>query len=77
MNATFAAAAANVAYKMLSGETPEPKTTLYNTPSELFVPKVITTDNIKAEIFDAGINSPEEICTGEYVEPCRKLGIIE
>jgi D-xylose transport system substrate-binding protein len=72
-----AAAAANVAYKMLSGETPEPKTTLYNTPSELFVPKVITAENIKAEIFDAGVSSAEEVCTGEYVEPCRELGIIQ
>ncbi|MGO4836393.1 sugar ABC transporter substrate-binding protein, partial [Rhizobiaceae sp. 2RAB30] len=31
-----AAAAANVAVKFLKGETPEAKTTLYNTPSELF-----------------------------------------
>jgi D-xylose transport system substrate-binding protein len=38
---------------------------------------VITTENIKAEIFDAGINSAEEVCTGEYVEPCRELGIIQ
>ena len=72
-----AAAAANVAFKMLSGETPEPKTTLYNTPSELFVPEVITAENIKAEIFDAGINKAEEVCTGEYVEACQKLGITQ
>ena len=38
--------------KLLDGETPEPKTTLYNTPSELFVPAVVTPENIKAEIFD-------------------------
>jgi D-xylose transport system substrate-binding protein len=72
-----AAAAANVAVKLLKGETPEPKTTLYNTPSELFVPAVVTTENIKAEIFDKGIQTPEEICTGEYVEGCKKLGIIQ
>jgi D-xylose transport system substrate-binding protein len=72
-----AAAAANVAVKFLKGETPEPKTTLYDTPSELFVPADVTSENIKAEIFDKGIQKPEEICTGEYVDGCKKLGIIQ
>ena len=72
-----AAAAANVAVKLLNGETPEAKTTLYNTPSELFVPVVVTRENIKAEIFDKGIAAPEKICTGEYEEGCRELGIIQ
>ena len=70
-----AAAAAKVAVAFLKGETPAPKTTLYKTPSELFVPAVVTQENIKAEIFDKGIQKPEEICTGEYAEGCKKLGI--
>ena len=70
-----AAAAANVAVQLLDGETPEPKTTLYNTPSELFVPAVVTRENIKAEIFDKGINTAEELCTGRYAEGCAELGI--
>jgi len=72
-----AAAAAQVAYKLLNGETPEAKTTLYDTPSELFVPVVVTRENIKAEIFDKDIASAEEVCTGEYAEGCRELGILE
>ncbi|NML73587.1 sugar ABC transporter substrate-binding protein [Rhizobium sp. S-51] len=72
-----AAAAANVAVTFLKGETPEAKTSLYNTPSELFVPAVVTAENIKAEIFDKGIQKPEEICTGEYAEGCKKLGITQ
>jgi D-xylose transport system substrate-binding protein len=71
-----AAAAANVAIKFLKGETPEATHTLYDTPSQLFVPAVVTAENIKAEIFDKGINKPEEVCTGEYAEGCRKLGIM-
>ncbi len=70
-----AAAAANVAVTFLKGGTPEAKTTLYNTPSELFVPAVVTAENIKAEIFDKKIQTPAEVCTGEYVEACKKLGI--
>lgn len=72
-----AAAAAKVAVQLAKGETPEPKTTLYNTPSELFVPAVVTAENIKAEIFDKKIQTPEEVCTGEYADGCKKLGIIQ
>jgi D-xylose transport system substrate-binding protein len=72
-----AAAAARVAVQLVKGETPEPKTTLYDTPSELFVPAVVTAENIKAEIFDKGIQTAEEVCTGEYAEGCKKLGIIQ
>ncbi len=70
-----AAAAAEVAIALLNGETPEATTTLYNTPSQLFVPEVITAENIKAEIFDAGITPVEEVCTAEYAEACAALGI--
>jgi D-xylose transport system substrate-binding protein len=72
-----AAAAAEVAAAFLAGETPEAETTLFDTPSQLFVPEVVTRENIKEVIFDAGIQTPEEVCVGEYVEPCRELGIIE
>ncbi len=72
-----AAAAARIAVQLVKGETPEPKTTLYDTPSELFVPAVVTAENIKAEIFDKGIQTAEEVCTGEYAEGCKKLGIIQ
>ncbi|MFD1383573.1 sugar ABC transporter substrate-binding protein [Rhodanobacter aciditrophus] len=70
-----AAAAADVAVKMLNGKTPKGKTTLYNTPSELFVPAVITRENIKEKIFDAGIANAADICTGRYKDGCIELGI--
>lgn len=70
-----AAAAANVAVQLLNGETPEAKTTLYNAPSELFVPVVVTRENLKAEIIDKGIATAAEICTGRYADGCKELGI--
>ncbi|WP_439156036.1 substrate-binding domain-containing protein [Yoonia sp.] len=70
-----AAAAAEIAMTLINGETPEATSTLYNTPSQLFVPAVVTQDNIKAEIFDAGIQSVAEVCTAEYAEACEALGI--
>lgn len=72
-----AAAAANVAVQLLDGKTPEAKTTLYDTPSELFVPAVVTQENLKAEIIDKKINTAEELCVDRYVEGCKKLGIIQ
>jgi D-xylose transport system substrate-binding protein len=71
-----AAAAANAAVMLLNGETPEAKATLYGTPSELFVPAVVTRENLKAEIFDKGIQTPQQVCSGAYAEGCRALGIL-
>jgi len=70
-----AAAAAEVAVQFLDGKTPEPQTELYGTPSQLFVPAVVTKENIKAEVFDKGINTAAEICTGRYADGCKELGI--
>ena len=71
-----AAAAANVAVQLLSGETPKAEMTLYDTPSQLFTPAVVTQENLKAEIIDKKINTAEELCVDRYVEGCKKLGII-
>lgn len=70
-----AAAAAEVAMMLINGETPEATTTLYDTPSQLFVPAVVTQDNIKAEIFDSGIQTAADVCTPEYADACSALGI--
>ena len=70
-----AAAAARAAVKFLNGDTVEGKTTLYDTPSELFVPVVVTRDNLKAEIIDKNIQTADELCTGRYAEGCKELGI--
>lgn len=70
-----AAAAAQVAVGFLEGKKPEAKTSLYNTPSELFVPAVVTAKNLKAEIIDKKIQTAAELCGGRYAEGCKKLGI--
>lgn len=72
-----AAAAANVAVQFLKGETPKAEATLFDTPSQLFVPVVVTQDNLKAEIIDKKIATPEQLCTGRYADGCKKLGITQ
>lgn len=70
-----ARAAAEVAVKLMNGETPEATHTLYETPSQLFTPAVVTAENIKTEIFDKGIQTAAEVCTGEYADACAALSI--
>jgi D-xylose transport system substrate-binding protein len=72
-----AAAAANVAVQLLSGETPEAGMTLYDTPSQLFTPAVVTAENLKAEIIDKGIVSADVLCVDRYAEGCKALGITQ
>ncbi len=70
-------AAAQVAVAYLSGETPESDTTIYDAPAQLFVPEVVTRDNLKAVVVDTGIVSTDQLCTPEYADACRELGLID
>lgn len=70
-----AAAAANIAVQFLNGETPVAEMSLYDTPSQLFVPAVVTRENLKAEIIDKGINTAAELCVDRYAAGCTELGI--
>ncbi|WP_219825732.1 sugar ABC transporter substrate-binding protein [Nonomuraea typhae] len=70
-----AEAAATVAWEFAQGKKPAGKTALYNTPSELFVPTVVTRENIKEVLFDSGLMKAADICTGEYAADCTELGI--
>lgn len=70
-----AGAAAEAAVAFLNGETPEPDTTLFDTPSQLFEPTVVTKENVKKVIFDGGIYTAADVCTAEYAASCTELGI--
>ena len=75
-----AAAAAKVAIGLLEGNTPQSDTMLFNTPTQLFIPTLITAGNLKSEIVDKDVNGkPIEpasvLCTGRYIAGCQKLGI--
>jgi len=70
-----AAAAADVAVQLLSGATRKAEMSLYNTPSQLFTPAVVTAENLKAEIIDKNIVPAATLCVDRYVDGCKKLGI--
>ena len=71
----MAGAAADVAYAFASGKPPAAKTTLFDTPSQLFVPKVVTRENVKALLIDTGEIKAADLCTKEYAKDCTDLGI--
>jgi D-xylose transport system substrate-binding protein len=70
-----AGAAAEVAYAFASGKPPKGKTTLFGTPSQLFVPVVVTKENLKKELIDSGELKASQVCTKAYAEGCAELGI--
>jgi simple sugar transport system substrate-binding protein/D-xylose transport system substrate-binding protein len=70
-----AEAAAEVAYSFASGEEVPGETELFDTPSQLFDPDVVTLENIKEILFDSGIMTVEGVCTAEYADACAAAGI--
>ena len=68
-------AAAEVAAGFLEGNPPEGETTLFDTPTQLFEPTVVTRENVKEIIFDGGIYTPDQVCTGEFADGCAELGV--
>lgn len=73
---TVAEAAAEVAWTFAQGETPESDTTLFDTPSALYEPTVVTRENLAEVIFGPdGVLEPAEVCTAEYADACAELGI--
>jgi simple sugar transport system substrate-binding protein/D-xylose transport system substrate-binding protein len=73
---TVAEAAANVAHELLQGKKPKAGTTLFDTPSQLFQPTVVTQENLKKVILGTdGVLKAKDVCTQEYAAACRRLGI--
>jgi D-xylose transport system substrate-binding protein len=70
-----AGASAEVAYAFVQGKPPAGKTTLFDTPSQLFVPTVVTKENLKEELIDSGELDAAEVCTKAYAKGCAALGI--
>lgn len=70
-----AGASAEVAYAFVQGKPPAAKTTLFDTPSQLFVPTVVTKENLKKQLIDSGELKASDLCTKAYAKGCAALGI--
>ncbi|MFJ8749191.1 sugar ABC transporter substrate-binding protein [Streptomyces sp. NPDC102441] len=73
---TVAEAAAEAAHQLMEGEKPKAGSTLFDTPSQLFEPTVVTQENFEEVVFGPdGVFKTEEVCTRVYADDCRRLGI--
>jgi len=72
---TVAEAAAEVAYAFATGKPPAAKTTLFNTPSELFTPTVVTKKNLEEVLVKNGPLKAADICTKTYAAACAAAGV--
>jgi simple sugar transport system substrate-binding protein/D-xylose transport system substrate-binding protein len=70
-----ASAAAVSAYDLLQGKTPKKTSTVFNTPSALYTPFVVTQSNIKKQLIDSGLQKVSAVCTPTYAQACKSLGI--
>jgi simple sugar transport system substrate-binding protein/D-xylose transport system substrate-binding protein len=68
--------AAEVAHDLMQGKKPKAETKLFNTPSQLFQPTVVTQKNLKKVIFGPeGVLEVRFVCTKKYAADCERLGI--
>ncbi|MFC8228883.1 sugar ABC transporter substrate-binding protein [Streptomyces sp. NPDC057287] len=73
---TVAEAAAEAAHQLMEGEKPTADSTLFDTPSRLFEPTVVTRENLKEVVFGPeGVLKTEDVCTRVYADDCRRIGI--
>ncbi|GAB2604986.1 sugar ABC transporter substrate-binding protein [Streptomyces capparidis] len=71
-----AEASAEVAHELMQGKEPKAETTLFDTPSRLFQPTVVTRENLKEVVFGPdGVLKAKDVCTRQYAGDCRELGI--
>ncbi|MEU9605985.1 sugar ABC transporter substrate-binding protein [Streptomyces sp. NPDC048057] len=73
---TVAESAAVAAHAFVRGERPKGNATLFDTPSELFTPTVVTRENL-AEVL-VGDGKPlktGDVCTATYARGCAELGL--
>ncbi len=70
-----AAAAAKVAVDFIQGKKPQASTTLYNTPSQLFTPEVVTAKKHQSKSSIKNPDTWDQVCSGGTPPPARELGI--
>jgi D-xylose transport system substrate-binding protein len=70
-----AEAAAEVAYQFVKGDKPAGKTTLFDTPSQLFEPTVVTLANLADVLSTSDQIKPADVCTGQYAAACARHGV--
>jgi D-xylose transport system substrate-binding protein len=69
--------AAEVAVRVLRGEQPLAPTSIDGVPSFLLAPTPVGAEDVRRVIVQGRVHPAADICTADYAEACRRLGLIE
>ncbi|WP_402463072.1 substrate-binding domain-containing protein [Isoptericola aurantiacus] len=69
--------AAEVAVRLLRGETPVASSTIGGIKSFVLAPTPVWADDVQRVIVDGRVHTVEEICTPAYAASCARLGLTE
>lgn len=69
--------AAEVAVRVLRGETPVASTSIDGVPSFLLAPTPVWAEDVQHVIVMGRVHSVDEICTPDYADACARLGLSE
>jgi D-xylose transport system substrate-binding protein len=70
-----AEAAAAAAVQLLHGQEPTSSDRLYDTPTELFQPTIVTAANLRATLIDTGELELGTVCTPAMTSACQRAGL--
>jgi D-xylose transport system substrate-binding protein len=71
-----AEAAASAAVQLVHGQQPPSSEQLYDTPTELFQPTVVTSVNLRSALIDSGELELGTVCTSELKNACERAGLV-
>ncbi|WP_243744620.1 substrate-binding domain-containing protein [Streptomyces hainanensis] len=67
--------AAELAVRVLRGESPRTTATIDGVPSLLLAPRAVGVDDVERVLVDGGVHTVEEICTQYYAAACAAAGL--
>lgn len=67
--------AGEVAVALAKGEDVSGTTDYQGSKAFIFDPVVVTKDNVKTDIVDAGLYTVDEVCTADYADACKAAGL--
>lgn len=72
-----ARSAAELAVRVLRGETPRTTAVIDGVPSLLLAPRAVGADDVQRVVVDGGVHGVEQICTRYYRADCLRTGLLQ
>ncbi|MCE7082021.1 substrate-binding domain-containing protein [Streptomyces sp. ST2-7A] len=69
--------AAELAVRLLRGESPRTAAVIEGVPSLLLAPRAVGVEDVRRVLVDGGVHSVDAICTSSYETACLRVGLLE